>query len=126
MSDLPFIRCLGCETAIFDPTRAACPGCGRCPVCGVKRAKTELKTCPECELAYCECCGRCSKCAQLRYSEITTPCECGHPLDASKLEDLVRYEAAVGAQSRPTNWGCVLSFVSLIALILLLIYLALL
>ncbi|HAW32083.1 MAG TPA: hypothetical protein DCY03_28930 [Planctomycetaceae bacterium] len=122
MSDLPFIRCLGCESTVFDPTRAACPGCGRCPVCGTRRFKTEVKTCPDCELPYCDCCGRCPQCAGLRYSEIITPCESGHPQDAEKLADLVRYEAAVGAIRRPTPWGCILAALTLSAVVLLLIY----
>jgi|GEM_PF-1052191 len=122
MSDLPYIRCMGCEMAVFDPTRAVCPGCGRCPVCGKKRVKTEAESCPECNLPYCDCCGRCPKCAQLRYSDIVTPCECGHPEDADLLEDLTRYEAAVGAKSRPTDWGCLIGSLILIVVFLLIIY----
>lgn len=121
MSELPYIRCLGCEEAIFDPTRAVCPGCGRCPVCGLRRVKPEIKDCPECELPYCTCCGRCPKCAGLRYTEIDSPCECGHPHNAEKLADLIRYESVVGAESRPFDWGCMMVILALVTVILLIL-----
>lgn len=113
MSEPPFIRCPGCETLI-DPTRTACPGCGRCPACGVKRART-VKTCSKCDIPYCSCCGRCPQCLELRYSEIG-PCECGHPRDAEQIEDLVKYHAASGAETRPGDSGCILVVVILLIL----------
>lgn len=103
MSELPLIRCLGCEEAVFEPTRTACPGCGRCPVCGSRRAK-KVKECPTCNVPYCSCCGRCPQCLKQRYSDID-PCECGHPNDKSKLEDLVRSHAVVGAERQPISLG---------------------
>ena len=83
--------------------------------------KPEIKDCPECELPYCTCCGRCPKCAGLRYSEIDTPCECGHPHNAEKLADLIRYESAVGAESRPFDWGCIMVILALVMVILLIL-----
>jgi len=114
MSEFPFIKCLGCEEAVFDPTRAACPGCGRCPHCGKKRAQ-EVKSCPECNLPYCTCCGRCPQCLELRYTDIG-PCECGHPNDELIIEKLVRYEAVVGAEKRPASIGCIVASITLTAL----------
>ncbi|MFH1300656.1 MAG: hypothetical protein ABIK07_06310 [Planctomycetota bacterium] len=74
-----------------------------------------MKTCPNCNLAYCSCCGRCPQCLELRYSEIG-PCECGHPKDAQQIEDLVRYHATVGAERRPAETGCILVVVILLIL----------
>ncbi len=101
MSDTVYISCLGCS-AIIDPTLAVCPGCGRCLHCGTKRAKA-IESCPQCEVPYCTCCGRCPACHGLRYSDITEPCECGHPADVDKLRKLIA-SAGVRKPGEKKSW----------------------
>jgi hypothetical protein len=45
------IHFLGCD-AIIDPRLPACPGCGRCPVCGDRRV--DVKSPRECGVPFCE------------------------------------------------------------------------
>ena len=116
MTERPLIRCPGCQTVVA-PTRAVCPGCGACLACGRRRSK-KLEECPKCSLPYCDCCGRCPKCLELRYSDVG-PCDCGHPNDESKIESLARYEAVVGAEIRPTPFGCVVAILAFFAVLIL-------
>jgi len=106
MSELPLVRCPGCNTAVAA-TRAVCPGCGRCLNCGQVRVK-KVKQCDKCSIPYCDCCGRCPKCLELRYEDVG-PCDCGHPTDPDELEELVRYNAVMGAERRPTAIGCIIA-----------------
>jgi len=116
MTDLPWIFCPGCNTAVA-PTRPVCPGCGSCLGCGEKRAKG-VKQCPECDLPYCDCCGRCPGCLELRYEEFG-PCDCGHPTNHEKLEELVRFNAVVGAETARMPLGCVVTIIGMfVALII--------
>ncbi|QDT52407.1 hypothetical protein Pan44_04180 [Caulifigura coniformis] len=87
MSDV-LVKCCGCDTPV-DPHRAVCPGCGHCLCCGRKRARPEILQCVSCQTAYCKCCGRCPRCLSLRYSEITEPCECGHPDRPEVIQQLI-------------------------------------
>ena len=121
MSEFPLVICPGCDAHI-DPKRSACPGCGRCPGCGIKHVKTEVKICPNCNLPYSKC-FQCPQCLELRYSEIEPPCEnCGHPNDKSKLEDLVRYHAVVGAERRPISLGDLGCLIIIVAFFVLFIW----
>ncbi len=113
MSSATFIYCPGCE-AVVEYNRPVCPGCGHCIGCGRNRngdvATTENapstknwvsawfgnssneRRCFKCNLPYCKCCGRCPKCLALQFSEITTPCECGHPNNQEILQSLLEHE----------------------------------
>lgn len=96
-----FINCPGCDVVV-DPTRAVCPGCGRCIGCGNKRGKHSAH-CEACELPFCTCCGVCPNCHCVRYSGIIAPCECGHPHNAELIRFLIQHEAVKkrGTGSKP-------------------------
>lgn len=114
MIERTWIKCPGCE-GVVDPTRAACPGCGNCLNCGRRRSKT-VTQCDTCDVPYCDCCGRCPVCLDLRYSEVG-PCECGHPNDEAKLDELVRYNAVVGAETQRMPFGCVIALTGTLVLL---------
>ncbi len=78
-------ECPGCDT-YYDHSTICCPGCGRCPVCGTRRAKDENLSCPECGLPFCNECGRYPQCGAARYADIIDPCpKCNHPNDTSEF-----------------------------------------
>ncbi|MCA9082250.1 MAG: hypothetical protein KDA58_16930, partial [Planctomycetaceae bacterium] len=102
------ISCLGCS-AIIDARLPVCSGCGRCPQCGTIRGR-HTAACPECDTPYCTCCGVCRGCGAARFSEIDTACDCGHPTDAVRLQELIDrcpVERAADRIATQTRWAIV-------------------
>lgn len=111
IDDYTLIRCVDCEHAVFPSTQTACPGCGRCPSCGLRRL-AKVTDCPQCSIPYCACCGRCPQCLGLRYADLDLgPCECGYPEDEARLKEVIRYHALVGAEPIPFSIGGLIVFV---------------
>ena len=52
----------------------------------------------------------------MRYSDVG-PCDCGHPTDASGIEEIVRYNAVVGAEKVPIPFGCIFAIVVVFTLV---------
>jgi hypothetical protein len=90
---MAMIRCGGCE-AIHDSRVPVCPGCGRCPHCGAKRASREdwkaWAECAACRLPYCASCGRCHGCSGLRFEDLGTCPGCGFPDDPETVASVER------------------------------------
>lgn len=82
-----YIRCPGCG-AVTDAYRAACSGCGRCPGCGIRRGECPVE-CRTCSLPYCHCCGVCVGCRTSRMDGVAPDCDCGHPQDDTRLQQLI-------------------------------------
>jgi hypothetical protein len=100
---MTYVRCPGCDT-IHESTLPVCPGCGRCPACGERRATSkyiaEHVACPACGLPYCDRCWRCHGCGKPRYIDAGT-CTCGFPDDPAKLAQM---EQAFSLSAKPR--GC--------------------
>ena len=103
-----------CECgSVHESKLPVCPGCGRCPCCGVRRvAKRELaqqSACSICGVPYCSGCGRCHVCGAVRFSEME-PHTCGFPTDPDKVRTV---EESFGLQRRMAG-GCLFFLIAVV------------